>query len=204
MSLFQFRLRAVLVAVVAFLAPALAYAAYQHVTGNLHEVESGVFFRSAQLDGPNLTRLILDMNIRTIINLRGAHPSENWYAAEASIAEGYGVHYIPIPLSSGKEPDIATMLKIAEILRSAPGPILVHCRSGADRTSLVSAIYELVVEGVGPDAAAAQLSPFYGHFPWFGSRTASMDHAFARFAEYWDASARNAVASGTKALTAVR
>ncbi|RYY11582.1 MAG: protein tyrosine phosphatase [Alphaproteobacteria bacterium] len=204
MSRLQFRLRLVLVTILVLLSPALGYAAYQHVTGNLHVLEDGMLYRSGQLDGPALTKLVLDKNIRTIINLRGAHPDTNWYAAETSVADGYGVRYIPISLSSAEEPDMATMLALANAERNAPGPMLVHCRSGADRTGLAAAIYELVVAGSSKEAAAGQLSPFYGHFPWFGSRTAAMDRAFAKFAEYWDASGRRAVAFGDREMLAAK
>ena len=50
------------------------------------------------------------------------------------------------------------------ILRDAPKPLLIHCRSGADRTGLASVIYQAVIKGMDEDRAESQLSLRFGHF----------------------------------------
>lgn len=176
-------------------------AGFELVTGNVREVESGVFFRSGQLSGAAFEQMIQRQNITTILNLRGAHPEDRWFAAESSVAEGYGVKYISIPLSTDREPGVEEMNRIAAILQKANGPILVHCNSGANRAGLVSAIYELAVQRRSPAEASGQLSILYGHFPWFGSRTAAMDRAFQKFAAQWDPDTNRAVAQHAAAAT---
>ena len=42
-------------------------------------------------------------------------------------------------------------------------PILIHCKDGADRTGLASALYLAVVKQEDPKVAEAQLSIRYGH-----------------------------------------
>jgi hypothetical protein len=56
--------------------------------------------------------------------------------------------------------------------------LLVHCRNGADRSGLVSAIYLAEIQGVAVDEAIGQLSLYYGHFPWLISETGAMDESF--------------------------
>lgn len=196
MSPFISRLRMTVLTALVILSPPLGYAGLHYAGGNIHEVQEGVFFRSGQLDGATLQDLVDREGIRTILNLRGAHSSERWYVEEASIAEGNGIRYKSIAISARSVPEMATMVEIARVLRESPGPILVHCLGGSDRSGLASAIYDLVVRGTSEEEAAGQLSIVYGHFPWLGSRTGAMDEAFARFANYWRTEGALTAASG--------
>ncbi|GGD15821.1 tyrosine-protein phosphatase [Aureimonas glaciei] len=179
------RLRRVVLTTLVVLSVPLGYAGLHYARGNIFEIQPGVLYRSGQLDGTTLQRLIEQKGIRTIVNLRGAHPGERWFEAEASIAEGNGIHYTAIPLSARSVPAMATMDALALLLRDSPGPVLVHCLGGSDRSGLAAAIYELVVRGKSEAEAAGQLSIVYGHFPWLGSATGAMDDAFAQFADHW-------------------
>ena len=187
MSRLPYRLRVAMVALSTLLAVPLTYAVYQLVNDNFHAVGNGALYRAGQMSAVELQVTLVEGHIRTVLNLRGAHPEERWYVAEASVAAGNGVRYVSIPISSGKEPDMATMTRIADVLRDSPKPILVHCQGGADRTGLASAIYQLAVAGESEDVADDQLSVLFGHIPWFGSRTIAMDRAFEAFAENWEA-----------------
>jgi hypothetical protein len=42
--------------------------------GNFHTVREGAFYRSAQLSKDELQSAILEHKIRSVLNLRGAHP----------------------------------------------------------------------------------------------------------------------------------
>ena len=193
MPKFQRFARPLFAFVLAVLASVGLYAGYQNATGNVHEVVPDILYRSGQLGAEGLERLIETRGIRTIVNLRGAHPGTDWYDAEAALAASDGIRYVPISISARSEPPMETMLRIADVMRHAPRPILVHCRAGADRTGLAAAIFQIVAAEGSAAAAGDQLSVAYGHFPWFGSRTIAMDRALADFSAYWDGTARIAL-----------
>lgn len=149
-----------------------------HITGNVHAVEPGVLYRSAQLDGPELEAVINKYAIRTVINLRGPNKGRSWYDEEIAESRKDGVSHIDIRMSARSKPAASTIHDLLAALRSAPKPILIHCKDGADRTGLAAALYELLIAGEPPETAARQLSFRYGHFPWLGSVTAAMDESF--------------------------
>lgn len=165
---------------------AMANLGYIHGTGNIHTVEPGELYRSATLSQSTLARLVGERGIRTIVNLRGDEDSD-WFAAERGLAAKNGIDLLSFHLSAKDIPARKTLEEIVFVLQTAPRPILVHCKSGSDRTGLIAAIYDYALSGKTAEQAARQLSFDYGHFPWLGSRTAAMDEAFTRFAaEYPD------------------
>jgi protein tyrosine/serine phosphatase len=175
--------RALFLAVIALGLTALSLGSWAlglRLSGNIHAVDEGKIFRSAQLSPDHLKALIRDEGIKTIINLRGENPQEGWYRAEVEASTNLGVHYVSLPLSANEEPDDATLKVLIDTMQKATYPALIHCEGGADRSGLASALYRLVILGDAPDQAARQLSFRYGHFPWLTSRTGAMDRAFWR------------------------
>ena len=160
----------------------VAYAGFLRMTGNLHLVEPDVAWRSAQLDEDDLDRFVWTHGIRTIVNLRHADKSDPVLRAERFVAAANGIDYHSIPISANTEPDMKTMETLVEVMRTAPKPMLIHCRGGSDRSGLAAALFEYAVEGRSVETASEQLSFAYGHFPWLWSRTGAMDRAFANFA----------------------
>lgn len=74
----------------------------------------------------------------------------------------FGMEYAAIPLSENAPPQvgdrdicIANLPKALAFIQTHNrlGPVLVHCRSGKDRTGLVMAYYILKVHGVSPAEA---------------------------------------------------
>lgn len=161
-----------------FLLPlALVWAIYFFVYGNFHKVDRDVY-RSAQLFSFNMPYYIKSHNIKSILNLRG-EDTKKWYKDEIAFArENNLTHYnfgIPDRRVISKE----KMNRIVEIIRDAPKPILIHCKMGADRTSLVSALYLHAIKN--DKDAKREISIIYGHFPWLGSKTGAMDKSFEEF-----------------------
>ena len=178
------RLFVALIAVL-LLSPAIGiggWALALHITGNIHEIEPGAFYRSAQLSGPATDEVIKQYGIRTIINLRGSYPGTDWYDAETAVAARDGVQHIDVAMSANKEPTVETVGRLLEAFRDAPKPILVHCQAGADRSGFASALFELEVAKRPLHDAKEQLSFYYGHFPWLTSKTGAMDIAFSQVA----------------------
>ncbi|NDW04768.1 tyrosine-protein phosphatase [Jiella pacifica] len=181
-------LRRGLLALAILVAPAAGYAGYLRATGNVHTVEPDRVYRSGQLGPAALQRLIDDRHIRSIINLRGVNPDEQWYRDEVLVADENGVKEINIGISARRQPSLSTLRRIEAAMRDAPKPLLIHCMGGADRSGLASAIYDYAIAGRPADVARGQLSFAYGHFPWLLSETAAMDRAFDDFVQQMDAS----------------
>jgi protein tyrosine/serine phosphatase len=127
---------------------------------------------------------ILRFHIHTVINLRGADPRQPWYEDELAAARVSGAQHIDLRMSATHMPSPATLDELRAILNHATLPILIHCQSGADRSGLVAALYELWVVHRSPAEASLQLSFRYGHFPWLGSRTSAMDEAWRQLSRH--------------------
>ncbi|MHB1861538.1 MAG: dual specificity protein phosphatase family protein [Gemmatimonadaceae bacterium] len=154
------------------------YLGVLQLTGNVHVVDQGQLYRSAQLNQREFERVISKYGIKSIVNLRGAHPSDTWYVDEVGVAKARAVTHYDIGISAEHIVTPAQIASILAVLRAAPKPILIHCQGGADRSGLVAALYEAVIEGKSVDEADGQLSLRYGHFPYLGSRTGAMDQSY--------------------------
>jgi protein tyrosine/serine phosphatase len=137
---------------------------------NFHEIDSGKAYRSAQPSGDELSNVISLVDIKTVINLRGAHPGDSWYDNESSVCQQNGVTLVSFPMSGGTLPDPEMMKGIIDTLKTATYPILIHCQGGADRSGAVSAIYLMLIAGEEKSVALKQLSIRYLHlrskYPW--------------------------------------
>lgn len=166
----------------AVLVPVLALGSYLGVlqlNGNIHTVQAGQVYRSAQLDSSQFVRVIGEDGIKSILNLRGApQHGAGWYDTEVRVASRLGVAHYDYGISAERPVTPEQIAAILGLLRTAPKPILIHCQGGADRSGLVAALYEAVIAGESPDQAARQLSLRYGHFPWLGSKTIAMDQSY--------------------------
>lgn len=152
------------------------------LTGNEHEVIAGVLYRSAQPGGEEIDSLVRRHGIKTIINLRN-ETRGNWYAEEKSAADRNGVTLIDYPISSGAILPVEGSEELAQIMRNAEKPILIHCEHGANRTGLASAIYVGAVAERGELFSQLQLSPYYGHVPIPGIGRYAMWQSWDRFEE---------------------
>ena len=96
-------LRRVMLIAVALPLVALAFQAVLRHTGNFHEVIAGELYRSAQPSAEMLRREAARFGIRTVVNLRGAHPGKAWYEEERHTAEELGITFIDFPMSANRE-----------------------------------------------------------------------------------------------------
>lgn len=142
-----------------------AYAVWLYSNNNFHEVLEGELYRSAQPDGAELARYTAQHGIRTVINLRGEHEGTGWYDEEIGTSRRLGLAHIDFSMSSRAELTPEKANELIRIFETAEKPILIHCKAGADRTGLASALYLAAVGKTGEEAAEAQLSLLYGHFP---------------------------------------
>lgn len=159
------------------LAVAGGFYVYVESDGNFHVVDQGNLYRSRQLSGPELAQVISTYGIRSILNLRGPNPGNDWYDDEIAVSSARNVVHYDYGISARRPVTPAQIEEILRIIRDAPKPILVHCQGGADRTGLVSAIY-LFSHGARANDAERALSLRYGHFPYLGSKTRAMNDSF--------------------------
>ena len=147
-------------------------------TGNFHAVDPGVLYRSAQLGDQDLQAYARRYGIKSVLNLRGAHPGEAWYDGEMDAVHQLALVHYDYPLSAKRFVTSGEIAELLDIVRRAPKPLLVHCRSGADRSGLLAALYRYAVDGDSAAQADAQLSLVFGHFPYLTSRSGAMDDSF--------------------------
>jgi protein tyrosine phosphatase (PTP) superfamily phosphohydrolase (DUF442 family) len=134
---------------------------------NFAEVVPGKLYRSAQPDD-RLGRWIEEHNILSVLNLRGGKPAYDWYAQEMKIVRDHSTDYYEIPMSAQIRPRRRELLQIIDLLGRARYPMLIHCKSGADRTGLGVALYHMIVRKEPPQTALAGFSISHGHIPLFG------------------------------------
>lgn len=171
------RRRLITLPAVAFAACVLYLCALQ-LHGNFHEVIPGELYRSAQLDDTELAKKIRRYHIRSVINLRGENPGNAWYDQEVSTSRAAGIAHIDFRMSSKHELNFSEAQRLIATMRDAPKPLLIHCRAGADRTGLASAIYLAAIAKRGEWAAEMQLWPIYGHLPLQFNDAMAMNRTF--------------------------
>ena len=152
----------------------LAWIGYFIVYGNFHKVDDNIY-RSAQLFSFNLPFYIQHYKIKSILNLRGGK-GHDFYHDEIEISKENGVVHFDYSIDARKLQSKESMEKLLEIIKNAPKPLLIHCKAGADRTSLATALYLYAIKHDKEPQRA--FSILYGHFPWLGSRTVEMDKSF--------------------------
>ena len=185
------------------LIPGLAigvFALYLVANHNFHVVAPGILYRSGQMSGAALAKSIQEHGIKSILNLRGAGNGQDWYTAEITVAQQFGVEHFDYPLSATRELNAQEMDDILDTIERAPKPMLIHCKSGSDRTGLIGALYLYSVKGEPANKAGRQLATLYGHLPFlFWSGTIAMDRSYWRYVGTHDQPARNAVKAASLA-----
>jgi protein tyrosine/serine phosphatase len=149
--------------------------------GNLHAVSAGTLYRSAQLSKTDARWAVREYRIKSVLNLRGAHAGQSWYDDEIAAADELGLAHFDYPLSAKRFVTSQQIDEILDIVRKAPKPLLIHCKSGADRSGLVAALYRFSEAGASAVEADRELSLIYGHFPYLTSRSGAMDDSFWAF-----------------------
>ncbi|WP_045391944.1 tyrosine-protein phosphatase [Falsirhodobacter sp. alg1] len=138
------------------------YLAHLQISGNFHPVVAGVAYRSAQPSAEDLALWTAETGLRSVINLRGAHEGAAWYDSEMAGAAALGLVHYDFQMSAGKQLTLQDAARLVALLRAAPKPVLIHCKSGSDRTGLASA---MLMADLGENEARAerQISIRYGH-----------------------------------------
>lgn len=114
---------------------------------NLHKV-SDRLYRSGQPTAEGM-RAAERLGIRTVISLRSRQ-------RDAAPAEGTDLllHHVPM---RAWNPRLMAAAEALNAIAASPGPVLVHCWHGADRTGMVVALYRMLEQGWPREAAIREM-----------------------------------------------
>lgn len=133
---------------------------------NFHRID-GQIWRHNHPSPARLARL-RGMGAASVLSLRG--PDNPLSVMEGAACAELGLTFRAVPLRAMGPPRRQSILEILAALRDMPKPLVIHCKSGSDRTGLVSAIYLHALRGVPLDEARRQLSIRYIHNPYGRAR----------------------------------
>ena len=143
-------------------------------------VESGALYRSNHPLPWQLEAAARRHGLRSVINLRGHREACGSDALGRAEAARLGLVHADQPLESRGAPHKDRVQRLIGLYRTLPKPILIHCKSGADRTGLAAGVWRLIHGGTAA-AALGELSLRFGHVS--AARTGILDAFFVRYAE---------------------
>lgn len=161
---------------------------------NFHVVIPGRVYRCAQPTAAGLEQAIRKNGIRTVINLRGCGVPLPWYLDETRATHRLDVNQEDVSFSASRLPADTEIRRLVQVLDRTEYPILLHCRQGADRTGLASALVLLLQTDDGLDQARHQLGWRFGHVAL--ERAAHLDrflNLYAAWLQDWNLSHSRAV-----------
>ena len=107
---------------------------------NFYEVDEGKLYRSGQLNGYTLKRKIKELDLQTVVNLRGA--DNRHYKKEKKVCEELGVDHFTFEFGKAlSNPEMIN--QVLDIYENGEYPIYVHCSAGKNRAAMASALYVL-------------------------------------------------------------
>ena len=96
-------------------------------------------WRAAQPAPQDIRRFARD-GVRTIINLRGPRDCSS-YNLEKAACDRHGIFLVNYQVRSRAAPTVAEIKGAQALFEQVEYPILMHCKSGADRAGLMSALW---------------------------------------------------------------
>ena len=144
---------------------------------NFYPVAEGVF-RSNHPSPGFIKKLQRCYGLKTIVSLRSVNKSGP-YLLEKEACDELGVRLFNQPISSRKLPKVAKVLALKQLFEQCEKPILIHCKSGADRAGLASVLYRHFVLEEPIGVAVKHLHWRYGHFRY--ADTGRLDFFFDTF-----------------------
>ena len=145
---------------------------------NFHKVSDGVY--RANQPSPSHLKSYKKLGIRSVLSLRG--PANQSYALfEEEYCKKLDLNLAYTPISSSSAPAPELLINIIDVMRELPKPFVLHCKSGADRAGLVSALYLIAEKEQSVQEAKRQLSFKYLHLDF--TKTGILDYIFGVFSE---------------------
>jgi protein tyrosine/serine phosphatase len=123
---------------------------------NFGTVAEGRVYRSAQPSPWMLRWVVAKHGVRTLVNLRGRTPG-----FESRFAAQNGLRLFSFDVSASRPPTEPEVERFLAVLADPQNyPILVHCRSGVDRTGYMLAMYRMSAQGWSKEQALAEMRRF--------------------------------------------
>lgn len=144
---------------------------------NRHALSENVW-RSSQ-PSPSQIKWFAAQGGRTILTLRG-HDYRGSLMLEKRASAAHDIKLVHWRCRSDAVVAISEIKALISMLRTLEQPLLIHCKSGADRMGFVSVIYRHVIMGDPIETAMEQLSGRYLHIK--SSKTGVLDHFFETYA----------------------
>ena len=127
---------------------------------NRHRLSADAW-RSSQ-PAPHDIRALARRGVKTILNLRGDRDCGS-YRLEAQACRKYGIRLVDFSVKSRQAPAKRVFHDAKTLFDSIEYPMMLHCKSGADRAGLMSVLYMILKENVPVEQARRQLSLRFGH-----------------------------------------
>ena len=145
---------------------------------NFYKVCDGVY--RANQPSPSHLKSYKKMGVRSVLSLRG-RANQSYALFEEDYCEKLDLKLVYTPISSGSAPAAEDLINIIRVMRDLPKPLVLHCKSGADRAGLVSALFLLAENKQPIHQAKKQLSFKYLHLDF--TKTGILDYIFDVFSE---------------------
>ncbi|MAQ45437.1 MAG: protein tyrosine phosphatase [Confluentimicrobium sp.] len=138
---------------------------------NFDKVADGVY--RSNHPGHSRLKAFKEMGGKTVLNLRGQDRQSPWLFEEESCRQ-LGLNLTVAKIYARKPARKEEILKLIDAMKTAEKPMLMHCKSGADRAGFASVLYQVIVEGVPLEQARSHLGMKYLHLKW--TQTGIVDH----------------------------
>ena len=114
---------------------------------NFYKLDEKVY-RSSQPDRKGFEEL-KRLGIRNVLSFRDHHADDRG-------AKGLGLTLYRVKMEAGEIRD-EQVVESLRIIRTAKGPIVIHCWHGSDRTGLISAMYRILFQNWSKEEAIEEL-----------------------------------------------
>lgn len=146
---------------------------------NQHDIGGGMF--RANQPSPKRIKQLANEGVKTILNLRG-HSDKGYYALEKEACAAHGITLVDFRMYSRDTPKKESIHGLRALFESMEYPVLMHCKSGADRTGITGVLYKHFHLGMPIAEAIEQLKIKYLHMS--AGKTGMLDFFFNDYLAY--------------------